>query len=167
MICFVLFRNGHFHNVILTFANVVKLDVKNDNVVLTLSNVFHIYIEMCNIESTLFDFVDSIVVVSRLIWHCLTSRRHISQKTTLKKRWNVCSGVCKAWKKCCLVVLISVRQLHMCLKQSLNLWRNLTLLNWLNFSRSLVRNFTPIWSCIENKVTIMWKTGLTLIWNAW
>ena len=42
MICFVLFRNGHFHNVVWTFTNVVKLDVENDNVVSTLSNVVRI-----------------------------------------------------------------------------------------------------------------------------
>ena len=49
------------------------------------------------------------------------------------------------------------------LKQSLNLWRNLRLLKWLNFSRSVVSNFASIGSCIENYVKIMWKTALTLI----
>ena len=32
-------------------------------------------------------------------------------------------------RKKCLVVSISVPQLHMCLEQSLNIWRNLRLLN--------------------------------------
>ena len=67
----------------------------------------------------------------------------------------------------CLIVSVSVPQLHMCLKQSLILWRNLRLLKCLNFSRSLVSNFTPIWSCIESNMTIVWKTALKLIWNAW
>ena len=39
MICFVIFRNDHFHNVVSTFTNVVKLEVENDNVVSTLSDV--------------------------------------------------------------------------------------------------------------------------------
>ena len=42
----VLFRNGHFHNVVSTFFNVVKLNVENDNVVSTLSNVVHINIKI-------------------------------------------------------------------------------------------------------------------------
>ena len=37
------------------------------------------------------------------------------------------------------------------LPQSLKLWRNLFLLSWPNFSRSLVSNLTPTGSCIENK----------------
>ena len=70
-------------------------------------------------------------------------------------------------RKKCLIVSISVPQLHRCLKRFSNLWRNLRLLKWLNFSRSLVSNFMPIWSCIENNVKIMWKTALAVIWNAW
>ena len=86
MICFVLFRNGHFHKVISTFTNNVHINVENDNVVSTLSNVFYI-----NVDSTLFDVVNSKVeihnVASTLIWRCPTSRRRINQKTTLKQRW--------------------------------------------------------------------------------
>ena len=34
--------------------------------------------------------VDVHNVVSTLIWHCVTSRRHINLKATLNRRWNVC-----------------------------------------------------------------------------
>ena len=51
------FRSGHFHNVVSTFTNVVKLDVENDNVVSTLSNVVHVNVEIRNVDSTLFDIV--------------------------------------------------------------------------------------------------------------
>ena len=91
---FVLFKSGHFHNVVSTFTNVVKLDVENDNVVSTLSNVVHVNVEIHNVDSTLFDVVHFNVeihnVVSTLIWRCTTSWRRINQKTTLKQRWNVC-----------------------------------------------------------------------------
>ena len=90
----VLFRNGHFQNVVSTFSNVVKLHVENDNVVSMLSYVVHVNIEIHNVGSTLFDVVNSNVethnVVSTLIWGCPTSRRRINKKTTLKQRWNVC-----------------------------------------------------------------------------
>ena len=79
MICFVLLRNGHFHNVVLTFTNVVRLDVENGNVVSTLSNVVHINVEIHNIDSTLFGVKNSNVEIS-------TSQRRINQKTTLKQR---------------------------------------------------------------------------------
>ena len=59
MICFVLFRNGHFHNVVSTFTNVVHINVENDNVVSTLSNVVYINVEIHNVDSTLFDVVNS------------------------------------------------------------------------------------------------------------
>ena len=47
------FRSGHFHNVVSTFTNVVKLDVENDNVVSTSSNVVHVNVEIHNVVSTL------------------------------------------------------------------------------------------------------------------
>ena len=91
--CF-LFRNDHFHNVISTLTNVVKLYVEKDNVVSTLSDIAHIKVQIHNVASTLFDVVNSNVeihnVVSTLIWGCIKSWRHINQKTTLKQRWNVC-----------------------------------------------------------------------------
>ena len=66
MICFVLFRHDHFHNVVSTFTDVVKLDVENDNVVSTLSYVVHINVETHNIDLTLFDVVNSNVVIPTL-----------------------------------------------------------------------------------------------------
>ena len=90
------FRNGHFHNVVSSLNNVVKLEVEKDNVVSMLFNVAHINGEIRNVDSTLFGIVNSNVeihnVTSTLIWGCTTSWRHINQKTTLKQRWNVCSG---------------------------------------------------------------------------
>ena len=90
---FFLFRNGYFHNVILTFTNVVKHDLKNDNVVSTLSIVVHINVEIHNVDWTFFGNVNSHVeihnVVSILIWRCPTLQRDINQKATLKQRWNV------------------------------------------------------------------------------
>ena len=59
----VLFGNGHFHNVVSTLTNVVKLDVENGNILSTLSDVDHINVERYNVDLTLFD-----------------------QKTTLKQR---------------------------------------------------------------------------------
>ena len=62
MICFVCFRNDHFHNVDSTFTNVVKLDVESDNVVSMFSNV-HINIEIHKIDSMLFDVANSNVKI--------------------------------------------------------------------------------------------------------
>ena len=91
---FVLFRSGHFHNVVSTFTNVVKLDVEHDNVVSTLSKVDHVSVEIHNVDSTLLDVVHFNVeihnVVSTLIWCCPMSRLRINQKTKLNRRWNVC-----------------------------------------------------------------------------
>ena len=57
--CFlVLFRSVHFHNVVSTFTNVVKLDVESNNVVSTLSNVVHVNVEINNVNSTLLDVVN-------------------------------------------------------------------------------------------------------------
>ena len=53
IISFVIFRNGHFHNVASTFMNVAKLEVENDNGVSTLSNVIHVNVELRNVDSTL------------------------------------------------------------------------------------------------------------------
>ena len=84
---FVLFRNDHFHNDVSTFTNVVKLDVENDNVISTLSNVVHINFEIHNVDSTLFDVVNSNVEILNVLSNtCLTSRRRINQKATLKQR---------------------------------------------------------------------------------
>ena len=82
MIFFVLFGNGHFHNVVSTLTNVVKLDVEKDNVVSTLSDVVHINVEIRNVDSTLFDVVNSNVeihnVVSTLIYVCWVTSKYFS-----------------------------------------------------------------------------------------
>ena len=94
LIIIFFFSSGHIHNVVSTLPNVVKIDIEIDNVVSTLSNVVLFNVEKHNIVSTLFNVVnfnvDVLSVVSTLIWHCATSRRHINQKTTLNRRWNVC-----------------------------------------------------------------------------
>ena len=61
-----------------------------------------------------------------------------------------CHGDFGNARKKCLIVSISVPQLHVGLTQPLNFWQNLCLFKWLHFSCSLLSNFTPIWSCIEN-----------------
>ena len=53
MIYFVLFRNGHFHSVISTLTDVVKLDVEKDNVVSTWPNFRRINVEIHNVDSML------------------------------------------------------------------------------------------------------------------
>ena len=50
---FVRFGNGHFRNVVLTFTNVLKLDVENDNVDSTLFDVVNSNVEISNVASTL------------------------------------------------------------------------------------------------------------------
>ena len=91
---FVCFRSGHFHNVVSTFTNVVKLDVENGNIVSTSFNIVHVNVEIRNVDSTLLDVANFNVeihkVVSTLIWRCPRSRRPSNQKTTSKQRWNVC-----------------------------------------------------------------------------
>ena len=52
MIFVALFGNGHFYNVVLTFINVVKLDVEKD-VVSMLSNVVHINVYLLHMHFSL------------------------------------------------------------------------------------------------------------------
>ena len=65
--------------------------------------------------------------------------------------WRFCISLTRNWQRKKKIVSISAPQLRMELTQSLNLWRNLCLLQRLNFSCSLISNFTLIWSYIENK----------------
>ena len=65
MIFFVLFRNGHFDNLVLTFTNVVHIYVDNDNIVSTFSNVVHVNVEMHS--KTLFDVVNSKVEIHNVV----------------------------------------------------------------------------------------------------
>ena len=89
MIFFALFGNGHYYNVVSTLINVVKLNVEKDNVVLMLSNVVHTNVEIHNVDSTFLNVVNSNVKIRNihlmLIWGCLTPRRHVNQKATLKQ----------------------------------------------------------------------------------
>ena len=64
---FVLFRRGHFHNVVSTFTNIVKLDVENNNIVSTLSNVVHVNVEIHNVDSTLLDVVNFNVEIHNVV----------------------------------------------------------------------------------------------------
>ena len=90
----IFFPNGHICNAVSTFPNAVKIHVENDNIVSKLSNVVQFNVEIYNVVSTLLNVVNFNVdvhnVVSTLIWRCATSGRHVSLKTTLNRRWNVC-----------------------------------------------------------------------------
>ena len=55
--------NGHIHNVISTFSNARKLDIKCEVIVSTLSNVFQINAERDNVDSAWLNFVNSKVDV--------------------------------------------------------------------------------------------------------
>ena len=109
MICFVLFRNGHFHNVVLTFTKFVKLDVENDNVVSMLSDVVHINVEIHNIDSTLFDVANSNVNLT--MSHVATSYHPKDNvETTLK----CFLGRGVLLKKVCLKNFAKFTGKHMC-----------------------------------------------------
>ena len=90
---FQLFENGHIHNVVSTLINVMKLYVENNSIVSTLSNVFNFNVEIGNVDVTLFNLVNFNTgihnVVSKLIWHCPTSRYHITLTKTLSPCWMV------------------------------------------------------------------------------
>ena len=83
-----IFRNSHIHNVVSTLPSVVKIYVEDGSVVSTLSNVVQINAEMDNVDATSFSVVifdvDIHNVVSKLIWRCGMSWRHIN----LKQRWS-------------------------------------------------------------------------------
>ena len=82
----------------------MKLDVENNSIVSTLSNVVSINDEIDNFDLKLLNVVNFNIdihnVVSTLIWHCLTSRRHTTLTKTLRPCWKV------SW------VLTNVARLH-------------------------------------------------------
>ena len=86
---FQLFKNDRTDNVVSTLINVMKLDVESNSIVPTLSNV-NVKIEIDNVGLALFNVknfnVDIHYVVSTLIWHCPTSRRHITLTTNVETR---------------------------------------------------------------------------------
>ena len=85
-------------------------------------------------------------------WFCLSLRRNWQCK---KKVFN------------CFDISTTVTQGGL-LTQFLNLWQRLCLLKWLNFSCSLLINFTPFWSCIGNcDFVLIWRTALASIWIVW
>ena len=81
---FFFFGNKHFHDVVSTLINILKLDVDKDNVFSTLPKVVCISVEIHNVDSTLYVLVNPNVeihhVVSTMVWHW-----HISTK---RQRWN-------------------------------------------------------------------------------
>ena len=89
-----LFAFVHIQKVVSTFANVIILDVKNDNVVSTLSNIVNIKVEIHHADSRLFKVVnfnsDVQNIALNLIWYFPTSQRHINLVTTSKQRLNIC-----------------------------------------------------------------------------
>ena len=70
-----------------------KIDVLSNSIVSTLYNVVNINAEIYTVDLTLFNFVNFIFdidnVVSKLIWHCPTLRRHITLTTMLRPNWKV------------------------------------------------------------------------------
>ena len=60
------FGNGHFHNVVSTLTNVVKLNLEKDNVVSMLSKLVHINVEIHNVDSMLFN-VNSNVEIQNVV----------------------------------------------------------------------------------------------------
>ena len=82
-----------FTTFVSTLINVVKLDVEKSSIVSTLSNVVNINVEIDNVDLTLFNVINFDVdmhnVASTLMWHCLTSGRHITLTATLGQRWKV------------------------------------------------------------------------------
>ena len=142
-IIFVLFRNCHFQNVVLTFLPTLW------NTALKMTTVVHINVETCNVNSTLFDVVNSNVeihnVVSTLIWSCPTLRRRINQKATLKQRWNVCWVY---WKKKVLMInqitsfLVYYRYYQItfkmwCKNSFMNKWTIVSMTSLVAFSRQI------------------------------
>ena len=97
----IFFSNGYIRNVVSTLPNVVKFDAENDNIVSTLSSVVQFNVEKTQCCFNVVNFnIDIHNVVSTLIWHCLTSRRHTTLTKTLRPCWKV------SW------VLTNVARLH-------------------------------------------------------
>ena len=67
MIFWFVFGNGHFHKVVSTLTNVVKLHVEKGNFVSTLSDVAHINVETRNVDSTLLDVVNSNFEINNVV----------------------------------------------------------------------------------------------------
>ena len=121
---FVLFRRGHFHNVVSTFTNIVKLDVENNNVVSTLSNVVYVNVEIHNVDSTLYISMLKYATLFQR-WFDLLPRGDepkdaINQKATLKQRWNVCWDVAKPDR----LTLSKMRTSNLSLSKSANVTTN-------------------------------------------
>ena len=85
---FVLFRNGHFHNFVSTFTNVVKLDTENRNIVSMLSSIVHVNVAIHNVDSTLLDVINFNVEIDNVdlsFFHVATSHQPKGNfETTLK-----------------------------------------------------------------------------------
>ena len=73
---FNFFANGHIHDVVSTFSNVLNIKIEIDNIDSTLLNFANFSFKKHNFVST-------------LLWHYLTAWFHINLTKTLKQRWNI------------------------------------------------------------------------------
>ena len=64
---FIFFPNGHIHNAVSTFPNVVKIDFEKGNVVSTLPNVVQFNVEIYNDVSTSLNVVNFNIDVHNVV----------------------------------------------------------------------------------------------------
>ena len=82
-----------FHFLMLIFTTSFRRGSKLCKSTLKMKTLFRRYLTLFKSTLTLFNVVNSNVDVhnafSMFVWRCMTSRRHINIRATLKQRWNV------------------------------------------------------------------------------